>query len=298
MSEQPWYKESKSIAGFKINNLLLVIILVGSIVGGILGTLYGTGFFQEIYQDRDRPPAPPVEFSTGYAVILGYNNHNGTEIANSSIDVHYYDYNNESYISSSKAGVKVKINVTTLAVVEINDYWNKTIAVYARNDVNDPYINEFFFTLKCPTNKIDFSMVYLNGTYNNWSPNNISIGMNTIYFQAKLNTSYQGNHSYASGWYVPNSTRLANQTYYNMSVAQTWIGFEGNLSSIEINGIIFPTYLIGNITVTAYPTVYTDAITYCTLNATTPIDKIWLFSGQLDDFNGGIYLNSTGGLIV
>ncbi|MHA1798265.1 MAG: hypothetical protein ACTSVY_07420 [Candidatus Helarchaeota archaeon] len=295
--------EKRKTVGFKTikekKNLLYGIIMIMLIGGVFAAYLFTGGFgFGSIFGgNQEKPSPPPEQFQTGYAIILMYDNTDGSLIDNSSVSIDFFEYWNDTTLGKGQAGVMYEINETTLAFISVEGYWNVSASVYARNDSSDPYINKFYMNPKCNRDNVTLSFIYINSSYGSFGADNISSGINELKLRVKLDGSLQGNHSYAGLYYVPQPLRIGNQSHYNVSRAGTWLGFEGNITSCKIYNVEVEIVTVGNISVVPFHTTYVDQVYDLEINATTSITKIYLFANQIDDFSKGMYINGTGGLI-
>lgn len=234
-----------------------------------------------------QPPAPPPEeYSTGYFTVVVRDGLTNSTLAPGDVTVLLFDYETESHYDTIQNEQTYYISTPTFAIINSSGYYNETVAIYARNDSGNPYIDTYLLYKKCldPAD-VKIRMIKIDENYGNFTAPDVPTGVHQLRFSFNLTGSSYNQSRYGAGAYIPSSILDANTYAVNQSATfeGTFLAFNGSVSDFQTGEVMLPLWNVSTYNVTYIPAIYGYYEMNIQLNVSV-LYNITLFTGLLDDF--------------
>jgi hypothetical protein len=285
-----WNYKKRTMVGAKFwTKPLTIILLIITIFSGSI-TVYLGATGQLTFGAL--PEEPPEEFQVGYSKIILVNQQTNETING---NLHLFLYSNHTNYRNITTNTVFYVPNSTYAYITVNDsrYYNQTVAVFARDDVNNPYVTTYYTNIISPVSEVDLKLIAINNTYGSYGVGDITDGHHILTFQIVVNPPFDSNTSLGNTYFYPigfieNNSYIAN---YSNNRIGLWIRWEGNIANVNDHTFITDVYECGiyNVTTKLFP-VFGGEETWIFEADFNSITNMTIYYGTLDDSQTPSYI--------
>lgn len=276
-----------------ISTQKIQVILIAAlfIIGGIaIVPLAVSGRVFTLGEFGGPPPEAPVGFQKGYSVFTVKNATTGETFQSGTVTIVVLDYATETIDQTVVNGQPFYVDESSMAFIIHSGYHNMTTAVWAREDIGNPYENTVY--LYPMANESDFSaqIIKINNTYGSFDSSDLVVGHHTLLIEASLALPSRDQSYLGVGYYVPKPYRGSLGTSLNVSNGGLFISFNGSIGNVTVSGLNYSVFNIaGYGNATFFTSVFNTRLFQMEIDILGPITNITFFQDQIDNYADIIY---------